>query len=491
MHLAFLNPQGNFDPTDRGWTEHPDFGGQLVYVKEVALALAARGHRVDLLTRRMEDPDWEEFSGAEDAYPEVSGVRILRFPCGPRGFLRKEDLWPHLPEWTRHILAFYRGEGRAPDAVTGHYADGGLAAAWLRHAWRVPSTFTAHSLGADKLAKLLETRPDLDALCDRYHFERRLPAERLAMAWAGRVITSTRQERREQYGHPAYEGAASPRDDGFSVVPPGVNFEVFGHDRVSAVEEAVGAKVEAMLERDLPPERRDLPVVICSSRLDEKKNHLRLVQAWQASGELRRSANLVLAVRGSSDPLRRRREVFQGEALEILEAIVRVLDDGELWPMVSAFDLASQAELAACYRHLARRRRGIFALTTLHEPFGLAPLEAMAAGLPAVVTKYGGPSETLRDGLGEYGVLVDPFDPDDIARGLLRLASDEEEHRRLRDAGLRRVEERFTWGKTAEGYLAALEAAREAPLPEGDPWEVWESRSDAADRGWLRRVFGG
>ena len=50
MHIAFLNPQGNFDPNDSYWTEHPDFGGQLVYVKEVATAMAALGHRVDILT---------------------------------------------------------------------------------------------------------------------------------------------------------------------------------------------------------------------------------------------------------------------------------------------------------------------------------------------------------------------------------------------------------------------------------------------------------
>jgi len=46
MHIAFLNPQGNFDPQDRYWTAHPDFGGQLVYVKEVALALGRMGHQV-------------------------------------------------------------------------------------------------------------------------------------------------------------------------------------------------------------------------------------------------------------------------------------------------------------------------------------------------------------------------------------------------------------------------------------------------------------
>ena len=46
MHILFFNPQGNFDPEDSHLTEHPDFGGQLVYVKEVAMAMADAGHSV-------------------------------------------------------------------------------------------------------------------------------------------------------------------------------------------------------------------------------------------------------------------------------------------------------------------------------------------------------------------------------------------------------------------------------------------------------------
>lgn len=57
MYIALLNPQGNFDPQDRYWTAHPDFGEQLVYVKEVALALGRMGHQVDILTRHIVDPE--------------------------------------------------------------------------------------------------------------------------------------------------------------------------------------------------------------------------------------------------------------------------------------------------------------------------------------------------------------------------------------------------------------------------------------------------
>ena len=108
MHIVFLNPQGNFDPKDSYLTEHPDFGGQLVYVKELAQALATNGHKVDIVTRKIIDSDWPEFSANQDIYPGTEqNLRILRFPCGGNKFLSKEELWPHLSEFADEILRFY------------------------------------------------------------------------------------------------------------------------------------------------------------------------------------------------------------------------------------------------------------------------------------------------------------------------------------------------------------------------------------------------
>src|SRR5437879_9338964 len=87
MHVAFINPQGNFDPADSYWTAHPDFGGQLVYVKELALAMGRLGHHADIITRQITDPLWPEFAAPSDAYPGHPNVRILRIPCGPPAFL--------------------------------------------------------------------------------------------------------------------------------------------------------------------------------------------------------------------------------------------------------------------------------------------------------------------------------------------------------------------------------------------------------------------
>ena len=111
MRIAFVNPQGNFDPEDRYWTAHPDFGGQLVYVKEVALALGRLGHQVDILTRRIIDPGVAWVRGQPGCLSRRSPMcASCGCPCGGDRFLRKEDLWPYLgTEWVPNIVEFYAG----------------------------------------------------------------------------------------------------------------------------------------------------------------------------------------------------------------------------------------------------------------------------------------------------------------------------------------------------------------------------------------------
>ena len=471
MYIGFLNPQGNFDAQDSYWTEHPDFGGQLVYVKELALAMAAAGHQVDLITRQVVDDDWPEFAAPLDSYPDYAGVRIVRIPCGPKKFLAKESLWPYLGrEWAPGIIEFYRSQGRLPDFFTAHYGDGGLAGAVLKEKTGLEFTFTGHSLGAQKMDKLHLT-PDTVAEADqRFHFKERILAERIAMNHAARLITSTRQEQLEQYSHQAYRGAVDPAGldrARFAIIPPGVNRRIFSSE-AGRVDPLVEARLEAALVRDVSENRRALPWILCSSRLDQKKNHLGLVQAFVQSPELSQLANLAIVVRGLDNPLQQRFQL-SGEARQILDDIAGLLDAYDQWPAVTSFPLNNQAELAAAYR-LATRRQSVFALTANYEPFGLAPLEAMSCGLPAVVTRNGGPSESLidRQSETEYGVLVDPAAPEDIARGLLSVLSAQEAWHYYHRAGIDRVMSRYTWGRTAEGYLAALNQALAEPSRAGN-----------------------
>lgn len=454
MHVAFLNPQGNFDPADSHLTAHPDFGGQLVYVKQVALALGTLGHRVDILTRYVDDPKFPEFAAPEDAYPGSPNVRIIRLRAGRNdAFLPKEQLWPFLVrDWVPAILDFYR-DG-LPDAFTAHYGDGGISAVLLRDHTGVPFTFTAHSLGAQKLDKLRDTA-SVEALDRQYHFGTRLEAERLSMNHSGVNVVSTRLERREQYAHPRYAAAVDPDDDArFAVVPPGVNLSIFDAESESPLDREMAEYVDGRISA-ATGRRAGLPAIVASSRLDPKKNLTGLVEAFASSRALQRSANLVLITGSLNDPLVDASGATPTERQEV-RRIRQLVQDENLDNLVVAFGIQGQDRLAATYRYLAGRG-SVFALTALYEPFGLAPLEAAAAGLPVVVTRNGGPSESLRDEAGEYGVLVDPADPADVAAGLERALGDDWD--KLAAAGRRRVHDRYTWDKTAQGYVAAVERA--------------------------------
>jgi glycosyltransferase involved in cell wall biosynthesis len=68
--------------------------------------------------------------------------------------------------------------------------------------------------------------------------------------------------------------------------------------------------------------------------------------------------------------------------------------------------------------HIARSH--VVCGPSLVEPFGQALLEAMACGRAVVATRIGGPPEFVAP---EAGVLVDPYDVGDIARGLAAAAA--------------------------------------------------------------------
>ncbi len=463
MHIAFLNPQGNFDAHDRYWTEHPDFGGQLVYVKQTAIAMTKLGHTVDIITRQIIDADWPEFAQQVDSYPNCPDLRILRLPAGPDRFLRKELLWPHIGgSWVPNILAFYRQEGTLPDAFTAHYADGGLSGVLLEEETGIPFTWTGHSLGAQKMDQLGVTYANLADLNAYHHFASRIVAERLSMNRSAVNITSTRQERFEQYAHHVYRDAVDVRDDRrFAVIAPGVNLQIFDHDVVNDDEVATQAYMRAMLRRDLDAERVDLPAIVAASRLDPKKNHIGLIRAFAESPDLQASANLLLVTGALNDPLHDDTRATPPER-EVLKQIHGVIEEHHLWGKISAFALRGQRALAAAYRFLARQK-SVFALTSHYEPFGLAPLEAAAAGLPLIVTKNGGPSESLRTCETEYGVLVDPRDPRDIAAGLLRIIGDRDAWQTFSERGRQRVTERYTWERTAESYLGQIATTTARP----------------------------
>ncbi|MFP5298624.1 MAG: glycosyltransferase family 4 protein [Actinomycetota bacterium] len=91
-----------------------------------------------------------------------------------------------------------------------------------------------------------------------------------------------------------------------------------------------------------------------------------------------------------------------------------------------------------------------FCYPSLYEGFGLPPLEAMAAGTPVLAGDYSAAPEVL----GDAAVIVDALDPDALADGMRRLATDEALRRSLQVAGRARAAN-FTWDGTSKATVSA------------------------------------
>lgn len=101
----------------------------------------------------------------------------------------------------------------------------------------------------------------------------------------------------------------------------------------------------------------------------------------------------------------------------------------------------------------------IYILPTLIDPAGMAPLEAMASGVPTIMScsEYAGIAEQIHS--GEALILTNPKDPTEIARSLLDLMNDTY-RRELGNRG-RRLASNLTWEKTTADTVSVYRRVME------------------------------
>jgi glycosyltransferase involved in cell wall biosynthesis len=103
--------------------------------------------------------------------------------------------------------------------------------------------------------------------------------------------------------------------------------------------------------------------------------------------------------------------------------------------------------------------KGIGASVARFEPFGMVPQESLGNGAPVVVGNVAGcvTSGYLRD--RETALAVNPYDPEDIARAIHGLASDEALYQSIQKNGLR-LAQATTWETTFSKAVYGAEMVR-------------------------------
>lgn len=175
---------------------------------------------------------------------------------------------------------------------------------------------------------------------------------------------------------------------------------------------------------------------------------------------------------------------------------------------------------AAQYRYAWQSADVFVSLSdNIQETFGLTPVEAMAAGLPVIVSDWDGYKDTVRDGIDGYRIPtimppegigsdlairhalgLDTYDyyigrtsmatvvePDALASACLRLATDPALRLQMGAAGRRRAREDFDWPvilRRYEALAAQLVEIRRAHAGSNlaFPAEPWPQRADPFHR---------
>lgn len=249
--------------------------------------------------------------------------------------------------------------------------------------------------------------------------------EAVSVGRADGVVVPSRYSRRR--ARRAY-GASPGRT---AVVPEGLDLERWGLERARAGSESGGPPAGGGEVTAEPPESPDRPLTVLSvARQYRRKNTASLVRA--VARLLRRGLPLRLRVVGGGPEL---------DDLRRLAARVGLGDRA---------DLPGDLPSAAVTR--AYRRADVFCLPSLQEGFGIAFLEAMAAGLPVVACRAGAAPEVVSH--GETGLLCEPGSDRELVRSLQRLLTSPRLRRRMGDRGRRRAA-RHGWPEVAGRFVAA------------------------------------
>lgn len=238
-------------------------------------------------------------------------------------------------------------------------------------------------------------------------------AMRLSLHSAAHVITHSQDARRALQA--AYRLPASK----VSVLP---------HATDERFQPQAPLIVESLRQRYALPER----YVLYLGSNKPHKNLIVLIETWgdliHGEGLQNELAGTCLVLAGREDP---RYRTARARAVELgLQSSVRFLPE------------VMDDDLPALYSGAL-----FFVFPSLHEGFGLPPLEAMACGTPVLASNR----TSLPEVIGDAGLLVEP-EPGELARGMRRLLSEPALRQELRERGLRRAAQ-FSWRRTAAETL--------------------------------------
>jgi sucrose-phosphate synthase len=421
-----------------------DTGGQTKYVLELANTLSTyqEVEKVELVTRWIFDKNL-----SEDYSIPVEKVNdkfdIVRIRAGGGKYIRKELLWNHLEEFIDKSIKYLKAKKRLPDFIHSHYADAGYVCSELTRFFGIPFIHTSHSIGKDKLQKLLDDGVSLEMAEKRYKFNQRIRSEEKVFYFADMIVTSTSQEIENHIKN--YQNVAESK---FKVIPPGVNLEkFFPYNEIRQYDEKTVSLIKHINQEYTKFfVVMNKPIILSLCRPDRRKNISGLITAYGEDKELQKKANLAIYA-GIRDDI----ATMEENEREVLTEILLLIDKYNLYgKMAIPKKHDTNIEVPELYR-MAARTGGVFVNASLSETFGLTLIESAASGLPLVSTKNGGPRDIIAN--CKNGITVDVSDHKNISIALNRILDNNKLWNEYSGNGIKNVKKFYSWKAHTEKYL--------------------------------------
>lgn len=240
------------------------------------------------------------------------------------------------------------------------------------------------------------------------HKERwQLLANRLVSAWVDVGVVNTERLRSFSIEH---EGIP---DNRLLTINNGVELPVEDPEETKRVRAELGIQADAT-------------IVGCTGRLSEEKGQNHLLAAFLEIADTEENVHLVLSGDG---PLRE--ELEQARTVSSCPERIHLLGNRNDVPrLLPAYD--------------------IYVQPSMHEGMPNALLEAMAAGLPCVVSRAGGMVDVVVE--NETGCFSEPGNVADLAKGIRVLLDDPQKGEAWGRQGRQRVEQHFSLQRMLEQY---------------------------------------
>lgn len=383
-----------------------EIGGMNTYVLELSKALAEKGYVIDIYTRCVD-------KNSPDVVQVTNSLRVIHLGAGKPMGLPKNQLLKYTDQFTENLQKFIKQEKLSYGLISAHYYLSGLIGLELKKKYRLPLYITFHTLALMKnlVARSEDEKADLP----------RIEAELKLTKYADKIIATGESD--FEYIHTLYNCPLKK----IALLSPGVNSHVF-----RPIDKT---KAKSVTKADL-----NHKIILFVGRIEPLKGLDVLLYAIKIIVQRNPKLAFCLWIVGGTN----KKEAWSEELIRLNELKILL----GIHSYVKFVGQQDRDKLPYYYNSAE-----VVVMPSQYESFGMAALEAMACGVPVIITDVTGISNIL--GKKHHPLLTSAGNPILLAKKIKNLLTNQTEHQEMSEAVLKRVQN-LGWENVADNFTQII-----------------------------------